>query len=67
VSKSDDLLEAIKTTEGERALRQVAADQAEDHRNHLIRDAVEEGRAKTVVASAANLSVAELDEICNLS
>lgn len=63
MNASDDLLEAIKNAEGERAVRQVAADQAQDHRDHLIRDAIEEGRDKTVIASAANLSVAEMDAI----
>jgi hypothetical protein len=62
-NQTDDLLEAIKTAEGERALRQVAADQARDHRDHLIRDAIEENANTAVIASAANLSVADVEAI----
>lgn len=60
-----DLIEAIKSAEADRAIKQVAADQATDHRDHLIRDAVEEGEVKAAVANAANLSVAQVDDICN--
>jgi hypothetical protein len=65
VSGSDDLIESIKSAEADRAIKQVAADQAGEHRDHLIRDAVDEGVDKTVVASAANLSAADVDNICN--
>jgi hypothetical protein len=65
MSGSDDLIEAIKGAEADRAIKQVAADQATDHRDHLIRDAVEEGVPKATVATAANLSVAGVENICN--
>jgi hypothetical protein len=66
MTEPDDVLDAIARTEADRALRQVAADQATDHRDHLIRDAVSDGVDKAVVADRANLSVEQVEEICDL-
>jgi hypothetical protein len=66
MTESDDVLNAIAEAEATRMIRQVAADQARDHRNFLICDAVDDGLAdKASIANKANLSVEEVEEICD--
>jgi hypothetical protein len=63
MAKTDGILDAIASAEAKRASRQVAADQAVDHRNVLIRDAVSAGLDKASIASAASLSVAQVEQV----
>jgi hypothetical protein len=63
MAETDDILDAIARAEAKRALRQVAADQAVDHRNVLIHDAVSKGTDKASIASAANLSVQQVEQV----
>lgn len=63
MAKADDILDAIARAEAKRVSRQVAADQAVDHRNVLISDAVSDGVDKASIASAANLSVELVEKV----
>jgi hypothetical protein len=63
MTELDDVLDAIARAEAERALRQVAVDQALEHRDHLIRDAADLGADNEIVAKTANLSVVKVDSI----
>jgi len=65
LSEYEHILDAIAHAEAERAVKQIEADQATEQRDHRIRDAVGQDVDKVLVAEAANISVEQVEEICN--